>query len=154
MVLLFIFCNMVWCCFLYFAIWYGVTFLYFAIWYGVAFYILQYDIVLLFILCKKKLSESSLKTLRKQALQKFSESSTKAGSPKALRKLSESSQKALWKPSGNSTKALWKRAFQKLSESRLTFVGSPSKASWLSWLLLKTLPKKDDFRRKLYGGHS
>ena len=95
---------------------------------------------------KRKLSESSPKALRKlsesslKALQKLSESSTKTGStkalrkisessPKALRKLSESSPKALWKLSGNSTEALRKLFESGLSESRLTFVGSPSKVS-------------------------
>jgi len=64
--------------------------------------------------CEKTCSESTLKTL-----QKLSESGLSKSSPKqALRKLFQSS-----------TKALRKRALQKLSESRLTFVESPSKAS-------------------------
>ena len=82
-----------------------------------------------------------------KALWKLSESRLSERSPKNLWKL----PKALWKlferspkassPKG-SLKALWK-----LSESRLTFVENPSKASWL---LLKALPKQEDFRRKLY----
>ena len=93
----------------------------------------------------RKLSESSPKALWKLYESRLYESSLKdlrklsESPPKALRKLSESSPKALWKLSGNSTKAIWKRALQKLSESRLTLVGSPSKASWLRYAFKKNI---------------
>ena len=77
----------------------------------------------------QKPSETSPKALQKQALQNIYAESWKAGSPKS------------------SPKAPRKRAFWELSESRLTFVESPSKASWLSF---KVLSKQADFCWKPY----